>query len=211
MDQIHAMEAILFASGDPVPIDRLAAVLEIELEDVIDCAEKLTQEYKKREAGICVRRLEESYQLCSRPEYADLIVSMMRHRKPPKLSQAALEVLAIVAYFQPVTRAYIEDVRGVDSSYSVSVLAERGLIETCGRLDVPGRPMLFQTTDTFLRVMGIESLEDLPALPEIAPEEGAEALRAAIEQKTESGVQMELPQESAAADVELPMEPATEV
>lgn len=192
MDQIHAMEAILFASGDPVPIDKLAQVLEIEREDVIDCAEGLSREYEKRKAGICVRRLEDSYQLCSRPEYAELIVSMMRHRKPPKLSQAALEVLAIVAYFQPVTRAYIEDVRGVDSSYSVSVLAERGLIETCGRLDVPGRPMLFRTTDAFLRVMGIEQLEDLPSLPEIVPEEGAEALKAAIEQKAESGEQLEL-------------------
>lgn len=202
MDQIHAMEAILFASGDPVPIEKLAQVLEIEREDVIDCAESLSQEYKKRDAGICVRRLEDSYQLCSQPEYADLIVKMMRHRKPPKLSQAALEVLAIVAYFQPVTRAYIEDVRGVDSSYSVSVLAERGLIETCGRLDVPGRPMLFRTTDAFLRVMGIEQLEDLPALPEIVPEEGAEALKAAIEQKSESGVQMEIPQEEAGTAAE---------
>ena len=116
----------------------------------------------------------------------------MRHRKPPKLSQAALEVLAIVAYFQPVTRAYIEDVRGVDSSYSGSMLTERGLIEPCGRLDVPGRPMLFRTTDTFLRVMDLERLEDLPPLPEISPEEGTEALRAAIAQKENAGVQMEL-------------------
>ncbi len=204
MDQIHAMEAILFASGDPVSIDKLAEVLEMEREDVIDCGERLSREYQKRKAGICLRRLEDSYQLCSQPEYADLIVKMMRHRKPPKLSQAALEVLAIVAYFQPVTRAYIEDVRGVDSSYSVSVLAERGLIETCGRLDVPGRPMLFRTTDIFLRVMGIEQLEDLPSLPEIVPEEGAEALKAAIEQKSESGEQLELeqpPEEAAPAVV----------
>ena len=105
---------------------------------------------------------------------------------------AALEVLAIVAYFQPVTRAYIEDVRGVDSSYSVNMLTERGLIEPCGKLEVPGRPTLFRTTENFLRVMEIEQLDDLPALPEIAPEEGVDALRAAIEQKAESGVQMEL-------------------
>lgn len=192
MDHVHALEAILFASGDPVPIEKLAQVLELEREDVIDCAQALEQEYNKRNAGIRILRLEDAYQLCSQPEYADLIVKMMRHRKPPKLSQAALEVLAIVAYFQPVTRAYIEDVRGVDSSYSVGVLAERGLIETCGRLDVPGRPLLYQTTEAFLRVMDMESLEDLPALPEIAPEEGAEALRTAIEQKAENGVQMEL-------------------
>lgn len=192
IDHTHAMEAILFASGDPVSIDRLAAVLEIEREDVIDCAEALAIEYEKKGSGIRIIRLEDQYQLCSAPEYAELIVKTMRHRKPPKLSQAALEVLAIVAYFQPVTRAYIEDVRGVDSSYSVNMLTERGLIEPCGRLEVPGRPTLFRTTDSFLRVMELEQLEDLPALPELTPEEGVDALRAAIEQKQDNGVQLEL-------------------
>ena len=192
MDHLHALEAILFASGDPISIDRLADVLEIEREDVIDCAEELELHYKKHNSGIRVIRLDNEYQMCSNPEYADVIVKTMRHRKPPKLSQAALEVLSVVAYFQPVTRAYIEDVRGVDSSYSVNMLTERGLIEPCGKLEVPGRPTLFRTTENFLRVMEIEQLEDLPALPEIAPEEGVDALRAAIEQKAESGVQMEL-------------------
>ncbi len=192
MDHTRALEAILFASGDPVSIDRLADVLEIEREDVIDCVEELELHYKKFNSGIRIVRLEDEYQMCSNPEFADVIVKTMRHRKPPKLSQAALEVLSIVAYFQPVTRAYIEDVRGVDSSYSVNMLTERGLIEPCGKLEVPGRPTLFRTTENFLRVMEIEQLEDLPALPEIAHEEGVEALRAAIEQKAESGVQMEL-------------------
>lgn len=192
MDHLHALEAILFASGDPISIDRLAEVLEIEREDVIDLAEELELSYRKHNSGIRIIRLEDEYQMCSNPEFADVIVKTMRHRKPPKLSQAALEVLSIVAYFQPVTRAYIEDVRGVDSSYSVNMLTERGLIEPCGRLEVPGRPTLFRTTDNFLRVMEIEQLEDLPALPEIAPEEGVDALRAAIEQKAENGVQMEL-------------------
>ena len=192
MDHLHALEAILFASGDPISIDRLAEVLEIEREDVIDYAEELELHYEKNNSGIRLIRLEDDYQMCSNPEYADVIVKTMRHRKPPKLSQAALEVLSIVAYFQPVTRAYIEDVRGVDSSYSVNMLTERGLIEPCGKLEVPGRPTLFRTTENFLRVMEIEQLEDLPALPEIAPEEGVDALRAAIEQKAESGVQMEL-------------------
>ena len=192
MDHTHALEAILFASGDPVSTDRLAQAMEIEREDVIDCAEALALHYKKYNSGIRIVCMEDAYQLCSNPEYADLIVKTMRSRKPPKLSQAALEVLAIVAYFQPVTRAYIEDVRGVDSSYSVNMLTERGLIEPCGRLEVPGRPTLFRTTDNFLRVMELEHLEDLPALPEIAPEDGVEALRTAIAQKQESGVQMEL-------------------
>ena len=195
MEHKHALEAILFASGDPVSIDRLADVLEIEREDVIDCVEELELAYEKNHSGIRIVRVEDAYQMCSAPEYADVIVKTMRHRKPPKLSPAALEVLAIVAYFQPVTRAYIEDVRGVDSSYSVNMLTERGLIEPCGKLEVPGRPTLFRTTDNFLRVMELEQLEDLPALPEIAPEEGAEALRAAIDRKTENGVQMELVQE----------------
>lgn len=192
MDHVHALEAILFASGDPISIDRLAEVLEIAREDVIDCAEELELHYKKINSGIRIVRLEDEYQMCSNPAFADIIVKTMRHRKPPKLSQAALEVLSIVAYFQPVTRAYIEDVRGVDSSYSVNMLTERGLIEPCGKLEVPGRPTLFRTTENFLRVMEIEQLDDLPVLPEIAPEEGVDALRAAIEQKAESGVQMEL-------------------
>ncbi|MBQ3256111.1 MAG: SMC-Scp complex subunit ScpB [Oscillospiraceae bacterium] len=194
MEHKFALEAILFASGDPVSIDRLANVLEIEREDVIDCAEELELAYEKNHRGIRIVRLEDAYQMCSSPEYAELIVKTMRSRKPPKLSPAALEVLAIVAYFQPVTRAYIEDIRGVDSSYSVNMLTERGLIEPCGKLEVPGRPTLFRTTDNFLRVMELEQLEDLPALPEIAPEEGVDALRAAIERKTENGVQLELEQ-----------------
>ena len=202
MDHIHALEAILFASGDPVSIERLAQVLEIEREDVIDCAEALELQYKKNNSGIRIIRLEDEYQMCSNPDYADVIVKTMRSRKPPKLSQAALEVLSIVAYFQPVTRAYTEDVRGVDSSYSVNMLAERGLIEPCGKLEVPGRPTLFRTTENFLRVMEIEQLEDLPALPEIAPEDGVEALRAAIEQKADSGVQMELDGQAAAPNNE---------
>lgn len=195
MEYKYALEAILFASGDPISINRLADVLEIEREDVIDCAAELELTYEKEHRGIRIVRLEDSYQMCSAPEYADVIVKTMRHRKPPKLSPAALEVLAIVAYFQPVTRAYIEDIRGVDSSYSVNMLTERGLIEPCGKLEVPGRPTLFRTTDNFLRVMELEQLEDLPALPEITPEEGVDALRAAIERKTENGVQMELEQD----------------
>ena len=186
MDYMHALEAILFASGDPVSVERLAAVLELPKETVACYLQELMLQYEKEHRGIRLVRLEDEYQMCSSPEYADLVVKTLRSRKPPKLSQAALEVLAIVAYFQPVTRAYIEDVRGVDSSYSVNMLQERGLIEACGKLEVPGRPTLFRTTENFLRVMEIEELEDLPALPEISPEEGAEALQAAIAQKQEA-------------------------
>ena len=182
MEHKHALEAILFASGDPVSINRLADVLEIEREDVIDCVEELELAYEKNHSGIRIVRVEDAYQMCSAPEYADVIVKTMRHRKPPKLSPAALEVLAIVAYFQPVTRAYVEQVRGVDSSYTVSVLCERGLIEECGRLEVPGRPAVFRTTDVFLRTMGVSCLEELPQLPELSESEGMEKLKNAIEQ-----------------------------
>lgn len=105
----------------------------------------------------------------------------MEQRKPPMLSQSALETLAIVAYFQPVTRAYIDQVRGVDSSYTVSSLAEKGLIEICGKLDVPGRPSVFKTTDVFLRTMGISSLDELPELPDISTNEGMDKLKSEIE------------------------------
>ena len=129
-----------------------------------------------------VLRLGEKLQMCSAPDYAPYITKTLEHRKPPMLSQPALETLAIVAYLQPVTRAYIDRVRGVDSSYTVGVLTERGLIEICGRLDVPGRPSLFRTTDAFLRTMGVSDLSQLPPLPEMSSGEGAEKLQKAIEE-----------------------------
>ena len=133
-----------------------------------------------------ILRLEDKLQMCSAPEYAPFITKTLEQRKPPMLSPPALETLAIVAYFQPVTRAYIEKVRGVDSSYTVSVLAERGLIEACGRLDAPGRPTLFRTTDVFLRTMGISELGQLPELPDMNNGEGLEKLQEAINQLQET-------------------------
>ena len=129
-----------------------------------------------------ILRLGDKLQMCSAPEYAPFIAKTLEQRKPPMLSQPALETLAIVAYFQPVTRAYIDQVRGVDSAYTVSVLAERGLIEVCGRLDVPGRPSIFRTTDAFLRTMGISELSQLPPLPDMSGGEGAEKLQSAIDE-----------------------------
>ncbi len=160
-----ALEGILFASGEPVPVERIAAVLAIEPEEVLEAARTLADKLVYERSGIRLVRLEGALQLCSAPEYSDCIRTVLETRKPPKLTQAALEVLAVVAYFQPVTRAYIEQVRGIDSSYTVSVLQERGLIEPCGHLDAPGRPTLFGTTKNFLRTFGIASLEELPELP----------------------------------------------
>ena len=129
-----------------------------------------------------ILRLEDKVQMCSAPEYASFISKTLEQRKPPVLSQPALETLAVVAYFQPVTRAYIEQVRGVDSSYTVGVLNERGLIEECGRLEVPGRPVLFRTTDVFLRTMGISSLDELPELPDMTDSDGMEKLQEKIDE-----------------------------
>jgi len=126
-------------------------------------------------------KLEDSLQLCSSPEFADYIRLALETRKPPQLSPPALEVLAITAYFQPVTRAYIEQIRGVDSVYTLGLLMERGLIESCGRLAAPGRPMLYKTTHAFLRTFGIESTGELPELPNVeATGDDRESIKNAI-------------------------------
>jgi len=177
-----AIEAILFASGEPVPEKRLASQLELDDKAVEYAIFQLESHYNEGERGIRLLRMEDSVQFCSAPEYADVIRRTLEKRRVPQLSPTALEVLAIVAYFQPVTRAYVERVRGVDSSYTMSSLQTRGLIEQCGQLQVPGRPTLFQTTKIFLRTFALTKIEDLPPLPEA--EEDGEAktqLREAIE------------------------------
>ena len=184
MDIASALEAILFAAGEPVPAARLSLVLGTDEEEVLRTAGDLAESYRREERGLRILRLDGKLQMCSAPEYAPLITKTLEQRKPPMLSQPALETLAIVAYFQPVTRAYIDRVRGVDSSYTVSVLNERGLIEVCGRLDVPGRPSLFKTTDAFLRTMGVTKLSELPVLPEISGSEGLEKIQSAIDKLT---------------------------
>ena len=162
-----ALEAILFASGDPVPAERIALILDCSPDSVLEAGRELAEEYEAAGRGIQLVRLNDSLQLHSAPEYALEITRALEQRRAPKLSQASLEVLAIVAYYQPVTRAYIEQMRGLDSSYTVGVLADRGLIEPCGHLETVGRPTLYRTTDLFLRTMGVSSLEELPPLPEV--------------------------------------------
>ncbi len=188
----NAVEAILFASGEPVPAARMSLVLAVGEDEIYDCAEKLAEEYETGKRGIRLKRLDKSLQLCSAPEYAKVISRAIEHRSPPRLSQPALEALAIIAYFQPVTRAYVEQVRGVDSSYTVSSLADKGLIAPAGRLEAPGRPTLFRTTEAFLRVMGVSSLSELPPLPDMASTDGVEKLKAAIGELKERGEQLEL-------------------
>ena len=178
---IASMEAILFAAGDVVPAARIAQVLGVETQAVLDAAAVLAQSLLEQGRGIRLLRLEDNLQLCSAPEYSQAIIRALEQRRPPRLSSAALEVLAIVAYFQPVTRAYIDQIRGVDSSYTVGVLIERGLIEPAGKLEVPGRPTLYKTGSVFLRTMDIQSLDELPTLPNVDTDEGIIALQNKIE------------------------------
>ena len=193
MDELElkaAVEAMIFASGEPVPAARISLVLGVPEQDVFDCAERLAEEYESGGRGIRLVRLDKSLQMCSAPQYAKLIARVIEHRAPPKLSPPALETLAVVAYFQPVTRAYVDEVRGVDSSYTVSSLVEKGLIEPTGRLEAPGRPTLYKTTEAFLRVMGVSELSELPKLPDMASTDGLERLQGAIEALKGRGEQM---------------------
>lgn len=175
MTELEAgLEAVLFAAGDAVPVDRLVAALETSREALLDAAAALENLYDFENRGIMLLRLEDKLQLCSRPLYAEAARRVTESRKPPSLSAAALEVLTVVAYRQPVTRAFIDQLRGVDSGGTVAGLLEKGLIEEAGRLDVPGRPMLFRTTEAFLRTFGLSGLEELPELPALEENEQME-------------------------------------
>ena len=162
---ISAAEGILFASGEPVDIDRIALALELDRDTAEEVLKTLEDQYAYERRGIRLIRMDDSWQLCSAPEYGDIIRRAFEVRKTAKLSQPALEVLTTIAYFQPTTRAYVDQVRGVDSSYTMSMLLERKLIEECGHLQVPGRPRLYRTTKNFLRAFHLTSLEELPEMP----------------------------------------------
>ncbi|HJA63068.1 MAG TPA: SMC-Scp complex subunit ScpB [Candidatus Intestinimonas stercoravium] len=167
-----AMEAILFAAGEPVGVERLCLALDIDRATADAVAQRLMDTYSYERRGVRILRLDTAYQMVSAPEHADRVRKAFESRKPAKLSPPALEVLAVIAYYQPTTRAYIDQVRGVDSAYTVGLLLDRELIEECGRLAVPGRPILYRTTSAFLRTFGLSSLEELPELPAPVPEEG---------------------------------------
>ena len=167
-----AIEGILFAAGEPVGVERICLALEIDRATADAVCQRLADAYSYERRGIRLLKLDSSYQLCSAPEFAPYIRRTFESRRPARLSQPALEVLAIIAYYQPVTRAYVDQIRGVDSSYTVGLLLERELIEECGRLAVPGRPIQYRTTQNFLRAFGLSSLEELPELPNASPEDG---------------------------------------
>ena len=167
-----AAEGILFAAGEPVHIDRICLALDTDRPRAEEALQRLADYYAFERRGIRLVRMEDNWQLCSSPDYAEIIRKAFEIRKTAKLSQPALEVLAIIAYYQPVTRAQVDQIRGVDSAYTVGLLLDRNMIEECGRLQVPGRPRLYRTTQTFLRSFHISSLEELPPLPGV--EEGGQ-------------------------------------
>lgn len=177
-DLQRAIEAILFAAGERVEISRLASALETDPADIAAAADELADRLAFDRRGIRILRLEGGYQMVSSGEMADFITKALETRKPPKLSASQLEALTIVAYYQPATKALVEQIRGVDSSYSISALLNKKLITESGRLNVPGRPILYRTTPDFLRTFGISSLDELPPIEKINFGEPAEEIPA---------------------------------
>lgn len=167
---ISAIEAVLFSSGEPISIDRLSQVFEISSEKTEELVDLLNERYSQTNSGIEVVRLENTYQLTTKKEYAEHIKKAFDMRRRTPLSSAALEVLAVVSYNQPVTKAFIEQVRGVDCSGVISTLVEKGLIEERGRLELPGRPLLYGTTKNFLRCFSLSDLSELPPIDNKRPE-----------------------------------------
>ena len=166
-DLERAIEAILFAAGERVELSRLAFAADVTPEAAEEAVNALADQYAFQRRGIRILRLEDGYQMVSSGEMADYVTKALETRKPPKLSSSQLETLVIVAYYQPATKAMVEQIRGVDSSYSISALLNKKLIEEAGRLNVPGRPIQYRTTPDFLRTFGLSSLEELPPIEKI--------------------------------------------
>ncbi len=162
---ISSLEAMLFAAGDPVEAAKLAEVLEVDIETVTKMLSHLSAMYDERESGLMLIKVDNKYQLCTREKHSEEVRRLLEIKKNTPLSNAAFEVLAIIAYNKTVTRSLIERVRGVDCSGPISSLVQKGLIEEKGRLDLPGRPLIYGTTDRFLRCFSLNSLDDLPELP----------------------------------------------
>ena len=171
MEQIElqrAIEAILFAAGERVEVSRLSMTLEADPDEIVAAADALADELAFNRRGIRILRLEDGYQMVSSGEMADYITKALETRKPPKLSASQLETLTIIAYYQPATKAMVEQIRGVDSAYSITALLNKKLIEDAGRLNVPGRPIQYRTTPDFLRTFALNSLEDLPEIEKVS-------------------------------------------
>lgn len=164
----RAIEAILFAAGERMEISRLFEVLEVDPDEIEKAVDAMADEFAFQRRGIRILKLEKGYQMVSSGEMADFVTKALETRKPPKLSASQLETLTIIAYYQPATKAMVEQIRGVDSAYSVAALLNKKLIEEAGRLNVPGRPIQYRTTPDFLRTFGLSTLEELPPIEKIA-------------------------------------------
>lgn len=194
MTELHelacALEAVLFAAGDSVGENKLCAVLQTDKKTLREAAQSLANEYDFHRRGIKLLQLDDRYQLSSRADYASMVREVLETRRPQNLTPAALEVLAIVAYKQPVTKTFIEQVRGVDSTYTLGSLTDKGLVADCGRLDVPGRPILYRTTEAFLRAFGLNSVDQLPALESFG---GQDPQQLTLQELAEQGEDGEAP------------------
>lgn len=182
----RGIEAILFAAGECVELSRLSMALQTEPEDVRQAADDLADRLSFDRRGIRIIRLENAYQMVSSGEMADYVTRALETRKPPKLSSSQLEALTIIAYYQPATKAMVEQIRGVDSAYSITALMNKHLIEEAGRLNVPGRPIQYRTTPDFLRTFGLSGLEELPEIQKVSF--GAPEPQPVSEQLTVEGV-----------------------
>ena len=185
-DLQRALMAVLFAAGEPVDAKRLSQTLEHDEDEIHAACKALMDELSYTRSGIRIVRLENAYQMCSSPEMAEYVTKTLETRKPPKLSPSQLETLTVVAYYQPATKALVEQIRGVDSGYSISAMLTKKLIREAGRLNVPGRPFQYETTPDFLRVFGLQSLADLPPIEKV--------------ELSTNQAQLELPMESPAGE-----------
>lgn len=164
-EALGVIEAILFASGEPIELYRLSEASGVESGTIPSMIKLLNDRYDDCGSGICIKKLESSYQMCTRTEFAPQIKAALETKRSAPLSAAAMEALTIIAYNQPVSKGFVENVRGIDSSSVVNNLVEKGLVEEAGRLDVPGKPIVYRTTSVFLRSFGLNSIADLPPLP----------------------------------------------
>lgn len=170
-EKLGAIEAVLFASGEPVELFRLSEACEVDAGAVPSMIRLINERYDDCGSGICIKKLDSSYQMCTREEFAPRIRAALETKKTTPLSNAAMEVLTIIAYNQPVSKGFVENVRGIDSSSVINNLVEKGLVEEAGRLDVPGKPLIYRTTAVFLRSFGLSSVSELPPLPGQAADE----------------------------------------
>jgi len=158
------IESLIFSYGDPLSLDKICEILELDRKTARNLMKNFIDKYNSANKGIIIRELNDKYQMCSNPDYYDYVAKLYQIRQKQALSQAAYEVLSIIAYNQPITKGKIEQIRGVNFDSAITRLLERNLIKEAGKLDIPGRPRLYETTDEFLRCFGFKSIRDLPML-----------------------------------------------